>query len=408
MSSDVPQPHRRLPGHPPRLLHVCAVDFTARHFLLPLMRAQRDWGFQVDFACAPGPATPALVAEGFPHHAVEIPRSAKPSALLSAYRALRALMKRERFDVVHLHTPVASLLGRPAARASRVPLVIYTAHGFYFHDAMPTLEHALHIRLERWAQRYADFLMTQSREDAETAIAQCIAPPGRVLAIGNGVDLRAFNTPSDPDAIRRDVRSEFSIDPAAPLALMMGRVVREKGYPELFAAWPRVLAACPRAHLLCVGPQLASDRDGFAAEAALFLEHAPLEGTVSMAGFRGDVARLLHAADLFVLPSHREGMPRSILEAMASGLPVVATNIRGSREEVVPGETGLLVPPADSDALAHAIVELLNDEPLRLRMGAAARLRAESEFDEQLVIARQLAVYRQLFAEKGLPWPSAR
>src|SRR5690606_17271980 len=123
----------------------------------------------------------------------------------------------------HLHTPVAALLGRPAARRSGVPLVLYTAHGFYFHERMPSLERALHVRLERFAQRFADYLFTQSREDAETAIAERIAPPGRVLAIGNGVDLAVFAPATDGESVRRAVREEFSIGPGAPLVVMMGR-----------------------------------------------------------------------------------------------------------------------------------------------------------------------------------------
>lgn len=403
MSSLAPRSPRQTSA--PRVLQVCAVDFTARHFLLPLMRAQRTWGFEVEFACSPGPDVPALQAEGFSYHPVGIPRRADPTAFYSAWRSLLALLRSEHFDVVHLHTPVAALLGRPAARRARVPIVLYTAHGFYFHEGMPGVERAVHVALERRAQRHADYLLTQSREDAEAALRHRIATPGRVLAIGNGVDLGAFHAASDRGEIRRAVRAEFDFEPAAPLVVMMGRLVREKGYPELLEAWRHVLAQCPRARLLCIGPQLATDRGGFAAEAARLLARPPLLGAVALAGFRADVARLLQAADLFVLPSRREGMPRSILEAMACGLPVVATDIRGAREEVVPGETGRLVPPGDPQALGRALVDLLLDEASRRRMGAAARLRAENLFDEAAVIARQQALYRQLFEEKGLRWP---
>lgn len=382
------------------------MDFTAAHFLLPLMRAQRGWGFDVHLACAPGPLVRAIQTEGFPFHPLPIRRSANPLTLFAAYRGLRRLIGEGGYSAVHLHTPVAALVGRPAARGAGAPIVIYTAHGFFFHEAMPAWKRRAHIALERWAQRSADFLMTQSREDAETAVRESIAPAGRVEAIGNGVDPGRFVPPDASGSDRREVAREFGMDPAAPLVVMMGRLVREKGYGDLLEAWARVLGRFPEARLLCVGPALESDRDDFSAEARRLTTGAAMSRSVIFAGMREDVPRLLRAADLFVLPSWREGMPRSILEAMACGRPVVATNIRGCREEVVEGETGLLAPAHDVPALATAITALLGDPARRVAMGAAARRRVEEHFDEQRVIERQEGIYRRLFREKGLAWPS--
>jgi glycosyltransferase involved in cell wall biosynthesis len=400
-----PEARRPASVEPPRILQCCAVDFTVAKFLLPLMRAQRGWGFDVHFACAPGPLVGGIEAEGFAYRPVPFRRGFNPVPHLAAFRKLLDIAREGDYAAVHLHTPVASLLGRPAVRRAGAPLVLYTAHGFYFHEAMPAGARRLHIELERRAHRSADFLFTQSREDAVTAEREGIALPGRILAIGNGVDLSLFSPATEPAPEQAAVREEFGFPAAGPMALMMGRVVREKGYGELIDAWAAVAQSLPHARLLCVGPTLESERGNYLPEARRRVVRSGLEGSVVFAGMREDIPRLLRAADLFVLPSWREGLPRSIIEAMACGRAVVATDIRGSREAVVDGETGRLVPARAAAPLAEAMLEVMTNAPLRAAMGEAGRRRAEAHFDERDVIEAQRVVYRRLFEEKGMPWP---
>jgi len=392
----------------PKILQLCAVDFTIFHFLLPLMRAQRDWGFEVEAACSAGEHIGLIQAEGFSVRAVPIPRSRNPLKLWRAYRALGRLFETLDYSAVHVHTPVAALLGRPAARKAGVPIVLYTAHGFYFHEQMKPSIRNLYIGMERWAQGYADFLFSQSDEDRLTALDAEIAPAERVLTIGNGIDLNNFGADMLDPMEKASVRSEFGIRAEhGPVITMMGRLVREKGYFEFIEAWSKIHEKFPEARALIIGDALPSDHDAAAMEIHAAIDELRLRDSIIFAGLRRDVPRLLAASDIFVLPSWREGMPRSIIEAMASGLPVVATDIRGCREEVVHGETGRLVPARNSQALADALIELIESPQLRSRMGAAARRRAEQHFSEDLVIQRQEKIYRQLFREKGLKWPGA-
>lgn len=390
----------------PRLLQVCAVDFTAYHFLLPLMEAQRAWGFDVELACSPGAYTEELKARGFPPIPLPIERSLNPFAHVQSYRKLKELIARGDYALVHVHTPVASLIGRPAARRCGVPLVVYTAHGFYFHDGMSAPYRRAHIALERFAQRYADCLMTQSEEDAATAVAERISPENRTFAIGNGTDLDKFRPSLLDESESMALRKEIGIaKEEGPIVSIIGRLVREKGYMDFAEAWGRVSQQFPEARVLIIGDTLESDRGGCATEFRQRLQDLGVQDSVIFAGLRSDVPALLAISDLFVLASWREGMPRSILEAMASGLPVIATNIRGCREEVVDGETGALVPRRDPSALAEQLTRLLGDAELRAKWGKAGRKRAEDRFDENLVIDRQEKIFRQLFEEKNLPWP---
>jgi glycosyltransferase involved in cell wall biosynthesis len=368
-----------------KIAQLTNVDFSLTHFLLPLMRSLRDRGHEVVGICADGPKLAPARAEGFRIEAVPFARSLNPVANLPAFLALVRLFRREQFDLLHVHTPLAGLLGRIAGRIAGIPRIVYTAHGFYFHEAMAPAKRRLHVGLERFGRRFTDVLFTQSAEDAETAIAERIAPGGRVLAIGNGVDPDVFRPGTAAE--RAAARVALGGPDDAVVALMIGRMVAEKGYPELFEALARV----PGLTLACVGTRLESDHEGDVAW-ALARAHADpaVAARLRLLGYRTDVAALLRGADLFVLPSHREGMPRSIIEAMMTGLPVVATRIRGAREQVVDGQTGFLVPVRDPQALAEALGRLVADPALRARLGAAGRARALDLYDEAKVIARQI------------------
>lgn len=368
-----------------KICQLCAVDFSMVHFLLPLMRAMRDAGHEVVGVCADGPLLDKVRGEGFRVETVPFDRSFDLRAHGRAYRALVPLFRREKFDLVHVHTPIAALIGRLAARRARVPRIAYTAHGFYFHEHMRPMVRRAFIGLEWLGGRMTDVLFTQAEEDAATARRHHLCRTGAITAIGNGVDPDRFHPETDIGA-RAARRSDQGAGPDDVVILMVGRMVAEKGYPELLAAMAEV-----DAQLWVVGERLASDHAGPVDDAVAAVAADPVRRErVRFLGYRADVPDLMRAADMFVLPSHREGMPRSIIEAMMTGLPVVATDIRGAREEVVPGETGLLVPVRDPAALAAALNRLAADPDLRARWGSAGRTRALDLYDEAKVIARQI------------------
>ena len=368
-----------------KICQLCAVDFTLYHFLLPLMRALRERGHDVVGVCADGSLADRVRAEGFRVEPVAVERSFNLMDHRRSYAALRRLFERERFDLVHVHTPVAALVGRFAAWRARIPRIVYTAHGFYFHERMPAWKRAAFIALEWLPGRLTHTLFTQAEEDAATARRLRLCRGGKAEAIGNGVDPQRFLCLS-PDE-RRRFRAELGATDDDAVIVMVGRLVAEKGYPALFAAMREVDAT-----LWVVGERLDSDHDS-AVDGAIAAVHADpaLSARIRFLGYRSDVPQILSGGDIFTLPSHREGMPRSIIEAMFSALPVVATDIRGSREEVVPDETGYLVPVDDVAGLAAAFQRLAGDPELRASMGRAGRARALMLYDEDKVIDRQIA-----------------
>src|SRR4051812_7445133 len=368
-----------------KIAEITNVDFSLRHFLLPLMRGARERGHEVVGLCAEGPLLDLPRAEGFRVIAVPMARSLNPIAQARAFLALRRILRAERFDLVHGHMPISGLLARFAARLARDrrgrPRIAYTCHGFLFNQPGPWWRRALSFGLEFAAGRITDTYLTVSAEEAGDARRLRVHP--RPVAVGNGRDPGIFRP--DP-AARAAMRAELGASQGDCVIIAVSRLVRHKGYPELLAA---LRALPPHCVLWVVGDRLPSDH-GDDMEPLFAAAAAALGPRFRRLGYRTDVPRLLAAADVFALPSHFEGLPMSVIEAMLCGLPVVATDISGPREMVVDGETGLLVPPATVDPLTAALQDLAGDPRRRARMGEAGRARALEHYTEAKVVGRTL------------------
>ena len=360
-----------------KVLEVINVDFSLRHFLLPLMRGIRDRGHDVVGVCAEGNLLAAVRAEGFRIETVPMARSYSPIAQWRAYRALRDLLREEKPDLVHGHMPISGFLARLAARAAGVKVVAYTCHGFLFNQPGPWWRRGLGLAVEWVGGRLTDIHMTVSDEEAADARRLRIHP--RSVGVGNGRDPARFRP--DPDA-RARVRAELGVNEEQVVVIIVSRLVRHKGHPELLAAMRDV-----DAEVWVVGNRLESDH-GEDLEPAFAA--CGLGARLRRLGYREDVPALLAAADIFALPSYFEGLPMSVIEAMLTGLPVVATDVRGPREQVEDERTGLLVPPRDVPALAAALRRLADNSVLRVRLGLAGRARALARYDEARVVARTL------------------
>ena len=297
-----------------------------------------------------------------------------PSVVAGLYRIFRQF----RPDVVHTHSWGTLIEGMLAARFAGVPRLVHGEHG--------TLQTRPY---QRWIQRFAwgraDRLLSVSTRLAERLARDVGFPRSRMLTIRNGVDLDRFAT-SDRAAARQAL--EVGRDVIA--VGTVGRLVPVKDHPTLLAAFALTLTREPRAMLYLAG-------DG-PLRASLVAQAAALGigERVVFLGHRPDVERVLAALDIFVLSSVSEGMSNTILEAMASGLPVVATAVGGADELVVSGRTGLLVPPADAARFADALTSLAVDSARRAEMGAAARQRAVAEFSLQQMIANYERLYTAL------------
>jgi glycosyltransferase involved in cell wall biosynthesis len=372
---------RRVTGSlvPLKVVEITNVDFSLRHFLLPLMRAIRARGHDVVGACAEGPLLEGVRAEGFRVIAVPFVRRPSPLSHLRAFQSLVAILRAEKPDLVHAHMPISGFLARLAARIAGVPNVAYTCHGFLFNHRSSSLPARMLSFVMEWlAARVTDVFLTVSEAEALDARRWLICR--HAVAIGNGRDPALFRP--DP-AARERIRSELGVSRNRVVITAVSRLVWHKGYPELAAA----MQAVPEAELWVVGERLASDRG---ADMVDLLQAAGLGDRLRMLGYREDIPALLAASDIFTLPSRFEGLPMSVIEAMLTGLPVVATDVRGPAEQVDDGATGLKVPAGDVAALAEALGRLTRDPDLRDRMGQAGRQRALDRYDETKVLTRTL------------------
>ncbi len=361
-----------------KIIEVTNVDFSLLHFLLPLMRAARARGHQVIGACAEGPRLDIPRAEGFRVVALPLVRRVSPMAHWRAFRALVVLFRAERPDLVHAHMPISGFVARMAAWWTGVPRIAYTCHGFWFNHPGNPLRQAIGFLMEWLAARVTQVFLTVS--DEEAGDARRLGISRHAIAIRNGRDPAVFRP--DPPA-RARIRTALRVPDSRIVIVAVSRLVRHKGYPELAAAMREV----PDAELWVVGERLESDRGD---DMEALLRAAGLGDRLRLLGYRTDVAAILAAADIFALPSHFEGLPMSVIEAMLTGLPVVATDIRGPREQMVPGVTGLLVPAGDVAPLAAALRRLTGEPDLRTRLGQAGRMRALELYDEARILARTL------------------
>jgi glycosyltransferase involved in cell wall biosynthesis len=361
-----------------KVIEVTNVDFSLRQFLLPLMRAIRARGHDVIGVCADGSFLAVPRAEGFRVEALRLERSVSLAAHWRAFRALVRLFRAERPDLVHAHMPISGFLARMAAWWVGVPRIAYTGHGFWFNFPGSWPRSVVGFAMEWLAARVTGTFLTVS--EAEANDARRLHIHRGAIAIGNGRDPTCFKP--DPPA-RQRIRATLGVPDEQVVVLAVSRLVWHKGYPELATA----MRMLPGVTLWIAGERLTSDRGP---DMATLLQEAGLGERVRLLGYREDMADLMAAADIFVLPSRFEGLPMSVIEAMLTGLPVVATNVRGPAEQVVPELTGLLVPVGDASALAAALGRLVADAALRAQMGAAGRERAVQRYDEAKVVARTL------------------
>lgn len=378
----------------PTILHLTTVDLSLAKLLLPQLIAFRDAGYDVVGVSAPGPYIAELEAAGIRHVALErSTRAADVRSDLAAAREFVSICRRLRPDIVHTHNPKPGVYGRIGARLARVPVVVNTVHGLYAQPGDPLLKRTVVYGLERMAASCSDGELLQNPEDLPV-LRRLRIPDRKLHLLGNGVDLARFD-PSEHADDRTAVRRQLGVDDDHLVVGLVGRLVAEKGYREVFAAAAALQHTHPAARFVVVGPPDLDKADAITQDE---LDRAAEDSGVIFLGMREDVERLYPAFDLYVLASHREGFPRSAMEAAAMGLPLVATDIRGCRQVVDHGRTGLLVPVGDSRALTEAIARLADDADLRTAMGEASTRKAVAEFDDRRQIEITLEVYERALA----------
>lgn len=373
----------------PRLVHLTTTDMSLDWLLGPQLRAFADAGYEVIGVSSPGPHVGQIEAAGVRHVAVdELTRSNNPADDVRAMWRLVATLRDLDPDILHTHNPKPGVMGRIAGRLARVPLVVNTQHGLYAQPGDPARRRLPVYAAERTAAAFGHIELVQNAEDVATLVRTLRVPARKVRLLGNGIDLERF-APSDRrrgEGARR--RGEWGLGADAVVCGIVGRLVAEKGVEEVVEA-AESMQHDHDLRFVWIGP---TDEGKSDAVTTTLLDRARAAGII-LTGARTDMPECYAAFDLFLTASWREGFPRAVMEASAMGLPVVATDVRGNRQAVRHGATGLLTPVRDPVGLARAVRSLADDPALRSRLGRGAQDLAAAEFDQQRIIERTLAAY---------------
>ena len=339
-----------------------------------------------------------ITASGVARHPMtSLVRELAPPADARALGALVSLFRRLRPQLVHARSAKARFLAPLAARLARVPVTLQTVHGWSFNNAVDR-RRPVFIQLERLARKLCDVTVLVSQQDLTEGVALGVLSPtgvadGKTVVIRSGVDLGALEPP-DP-AVRRTLRAAEGVPDARPVLSLVQRLSPPKTPRVFVQALPRILAERPDVTVWIVGDgPLRADTEAAVAATGL-------GARVRFLGLRKDVPDLLAASDVTVHSSLREGLPRVVLEALAVGTPVVATDVGGVSDAVVDGVSGLLVPPEDPAALAGAVLATLADPAAAARRVAAGRA-AVGPFSARQMLDDQHALYQRLLARRGI------
>ena len=373
---------------PVRLLHIVGESRYGGivRIILGLGRVAQAEGWQVDVL-----TTDPIVQKVVTQHGLGlvkldvIRREIRPLWDLGGLHRLHKFLRSEAYHIVHTHTSKGGFVGRLAAQLAGTPVIVHTAHGFAFHEGSRAGTRLFYSALERIASHWCDRIVSVSKFHRDWAIQLGICASRKIMAIPNGVAEVARNTRVESMELRRQLGAR----PGQLLVLSISRLAPDKGLDRLIEATALLQAQARHVHIVIAGDGPASDQLKQLANTLAVTDY------VTFTGFREDVGDLLAACDLVILPSLREGLSMSLLEAMAAGKPIIATSIGSQREVASHGEMALLVPPADAPALRNAILRLVGDPSLMARLGANARAVYESSYTE----SRMLHAYWQLYVD---------
>ncbi|MBN2452292.1 MAG: glycosyltransferase family 4 protein [Lentisphaeria bacterium] len=389
---------------PSRRLSICHVITRmivggAQENTLLTLRSHLAHGHRAVLVTGPSPGPEGELLEAQPIEGLEVMeipslvRAVDPWRDLAAYRSLRRLFFREGFDVVHTHSSKAGILGRIAARRAGVPFVAHTVHGQAFHAYQSAWVNRFYILTERLAARHCDRIFAVAQAMVDQCVAARVAPRGQYRVVYSGMAIDDFLQARPEPALRR----RLGLPEGAPVVGKIARLSALKGHDFLMQAAPHIVAAVPEVRFLLVG-------DGALRGT---LEHRArdlgLEDRFVFAGLvpPAEVCRYTALMDVLVHLSLREGLPRTVVQALAGGVPAVGFALDGTPEVIIDGETGRLCVPGDVPAVCRAVVDLLRDAPLRRRLGAAGRERVREQFSWQRMGDILEAEYAEGLGQKG-------
>lgn len=360
------------------------------------VRGQMEGGHKVVLLTGPtvGPEGRLLKTIEVPGlNVVEEPslvRAISPGSDLLAYRRLKRYFTENRFDVVHTHSSKAGIIGRASAWAVSCPLVVHTVHGQAFHPYEKPWRNRLYIQGERFAARRCHHIFTVSQAMIEQCVAAGIAPRDKYSVVYSGMEMEAF-LKAQPDPV---LRNRLGIPEGVPVVGKIARLFELKGHEFLFQAAPAIVDQFPDVRFLLVGDGILRE------EFEKRIQDMGLTANFVFAGLipPAEVPRYTALMDVLVHLSLREGLPRTVVQALASGKPAIGFELDGTPEVILDDQTGFLCPPENAERVAQATIELLRNPHKAKAMGQKGREMVAKRFDWHQMVEQLEAAYYRLLA----------
>lgn len=367
-----------------KVLFVASIFRHFTSFHIPYMKYFQSQGYEV-WAAGTGVENREIL-EALQVKCVDISFSRNPLSMqnINAFKTLKKLFKTEKFELVHVHTPVASLLTRRAFKSSRHGKIIYTAHGFHFFEGAPKQNWLIYYTAEKLAAKWTDHLITINEEDYKNA--NKLLPAEKVSYVhGVGVEITSKILSEDE---KENLKKQLGLSNESVVISCIAELNANKNHQFILRNWQLLKRDCPQLELLIIGIGESEN------ELKDYVSKEKLSG-IHFLGFRRDVPNLLQISNIVTLLSHREGLPKSIMEAMVASVPCVVTNTRGLRDLIKNNRNGFVVNHEDDNALIAAFTKLGQSEALRDEMGKCAKQLVEP-FLLDKVLQEYISIYKKM------------
>ena len=347
-----------------RALLVTTVSGFVPQFEMNSVELLQKGGYEVHYATNYnnvfyGNDNSRLDGTGIIRHQIDFARSPYSKQTITAYKQLESLMNQIQFDVIHCHTPMGSFLARLAGHKLKVPKIIYTVHGFHFYKGAPVINNVIYRTAEKYMARYTDAILTINEEDYQNALKFKLRNGGNIYKIaGVGIDTKRFIDHFDS---YKSIRKELGFSDNDYIVLSVGELNANKNQEVIIRAISKLKEEKIK-YIICGE---GNNRDYL----KKLISDLSLENQVYLLGFRKDIPDICYVADLYAFPSHREGLPVAMMEAMASGLPVLASNVRGNIDLIDDGVNGYLISPDNYEQWAQKISYLFKNCSIGKEMG---------------------------------------
>lgn len=362
-----------------------------------LAKMAQDRGWQADVIATNRSFKKLIQSSGIGVVEVDfIPRVVKPLSVIRALFKLWYFLCNNQYDFVHTHGSVSGFIGRLAARMVGIRVIVHTVHGFAFHEQSSLWSLVLYSTLERMAAKWCDLLVTVSEFHRDWALRLGIGNAKKTVAITNGI------TPDRvaPKVSKQEVRTMWGMSSEELIIITAGRLAEQKGLEFLIRAVPLL-----KEKLCCPFKVVLAGEGPLKQELERLVALLGIQDLVLFPGFCDDIGSIISASDIVALPSLREGLSISLLEAMAANKPIVTTTIGSNKEVLRQGECGILVPPGDIQKLAKALICLAGDSDLRKRLAASALAVYEAKYTVDHMLKKYAVEYEKLCRANGIRIP---